>query len=312
MRSLNGGPPPYASPAVRKYARELGVDIETVAASGPRGRIRKEDVQAHVRARNAAPSAPPAGAPAASIGYAVELPAWPDLDHSKFGPIEERTPSRIQRISAGALARNWVAIPHVVNFDKADVTELEAFRGEINAEKAGQAKVTMLAFMIKAAASALNAYPAFNVSFAHGKLIQKRYVHIGFAADTPSGLVAPVLRDCDQKGLLEIAEESRALALKAREGALSPKEMTGGCFTISSLGAIGGTGFAPIINAPEVAILGAVRAEIQPVWDGGAFVPRLIQPLSLAWDHRAVDGVAAARFLAHICRALSELKQLTL
>lgn len=300
---------PYASPSVRKYARELGVDLGRVKGSGPGGRLLREDVQAFVKSGGAARAPDPT--PAAG-GAALDLPAWPDLDHAKFGPIEEIEPTRIQRLSARNMARNWAMVPHVANFDKADVTDLEAFRQQINAENARRGvKATALAFMVKASVSALKEHPRFNVSFANGRIIQKKYFHIGFAADTPNGLVVPVIRDADRKGLIELAREMAELAALARDGKLSPAQMSGGCFTISSLGGIGGTGFTPIINAPEVAILGAGRSEMQPVWDGERFAPRLMQPLSLSWDHRAVDGAAAARFLGHICRALSDLKQLT-
>jgi pyruvate dehydrogenase E2 component (dihydrolipoamide acetyltransferase) len=254
--------------------------------------------------RNPGPASQPAS-------RASELPPWPEPDYTKFGRIETTELTRLQRISGANLARNWVTIPHVTNFDKSDITDTEAFRKKLNAESGdGGAKVTLLAFMIKASVSALKAYPRFNVSFSSAGLVQKYFYNIGFAADTPNGLVVAVIPDCDKKGLLEIALEARALAAKARDGKLSPREMSGGCFTVSSLGGIGGTAFTPIINAPEVAILGAGRAEIQPVWDGAAFAPRLIQPLALSWDHRAVDGAMAARFLRHIADCLQDVRNL--
>ncbi len=302
----------FAGPSVRKYARELGVDLSQVVGTGSKNRISREDVQAHVKA---AASMPAATSPQSSstTSLAVNHPAWPEPNYADFGPIEEFDLSRIQTISAGNLSRNWVTIPHVTNFDKSDITETEAFRKSINErDMARGAKVTMLALMMKASVAALKEFPRFNVSFAGGKLIQKKYYHIGFAADTPKGLVVPVVRDCDRKGIAEIATEMGALAAKARDGKLTGADMSGGCFTVSSLGGIGGTGFTPIINAPEVAILGATRSEIQPVWNGESFEPRLIQPLSLSWDHRAVDGAAAARFLKHLAAGLSDTRQLLL
>ncbi len=301
----------YAGPSIRKYARELGVDLLSVTATGPKGRILREDVQAFVKSstsRASAPEAPPA------VGFAIDLPAWPEPDYSKFGEIEHAELSRIQKLSAGNLARNWVTIPHVTNFDKADVTETDAYRKQLNdgTTASTSVKITMLTFMMKASVAALKAYPKFNVSFAGGGLIQKHYFHIGFAADTPNGLVVAVIRDCDRKGLMEIARETADLAAEAREGKLTSAEMSGGCFTVSSLGGIGGTGFTPIINAPEVAILGATRAEIQPVWTGTEFVPRLIQPLALSWDHRAVDGAAAARFLRHLGESLTDIRRIVM
>ena len=299
----------YAGPSVRKYARELGVDLNNVPASGQQGRILRQDIQSFVRGR--INQAPATNVPA--VNFVIDLPAWPEPEHASFGPIQEAELSRIQKISAGNLARNWTTIPHVTNFDKSDVTETEAYRKALNVEHANQGvKLTMLAFMMKAAVAALKAYPRFNVSFARGKLIQKNYFHIGFAADTPNGLVVAVVRDCDSKGLISIANEIRDLAGRARAGKLTSAEMSGGCFTVSSLGGIGGTGFTPIINAPEVAILGAGRAEIQPVWTGSETAPRLIQPLALSWDHRAVDGAAAARFLAHLTDSLANVRQMVM
>lgn len=301
--------PVYASPSVRRYARELGVAIGEVEGSGANGRIIRKDIEGYIKQRlsagpaaTAAGTAPPAG-----------LPAWPTVDFAQFGPVERVPLSRIARISGPALARNAIVIPHVTNFDKADVTDLEEFRKTVNAEAAdGDAKITMLAFAVKAAVGALKAYPKFNASLDGDELVLKNYFHIGFAADTPEGLVVPVVRDADKKGIREIALEMAGLSAKARSGKLAPQDMQGGTFTISSLGGIGGTNFTPIINAPEVAILGMTRAEVQPVWDGAAFQPRLIQPVSLSWDHRVVDGVAAARFLVHLCRSLNDFRRITL
>jgi pyruvate dehydrogenase E2 component (dihydrolipoamide acetyltransferase) len=310
--------PVHAGPGVRKFARELGVNLGAVQPSGPKGRIVREDVLGFVQAAVSRPVAGPAtpnaaAAAAPESGIGLDLPPWPEPDYAKFGPIETVEQSRIQRLSAGNLARNWLMIPHVTNFDKSDITGTEAFRKELNARHSGEGvKVTMLAFMIKAAVSALKAFPRFNVSFSRGRVIQKNYYNIGFAADTPNGLVVAVIPGCDRKGVIEIATEARELAAKARAGTISPREMSGGCFTVSSLGGIGGTGFTPIINAPEVAILGAGKAEIQPVWNGESFEPRLIQPLSLSWDHRAVDGAAAARFLGHISECLSDIRKTSL
>lgn len=306
--------PVYAGPGVRTFARELGVDLSQVQPSGPKGRIVRDDVLSFVQSAVARPKAV-ATAAAATVpaSVALDLPPWPEPDHAKFGPVEPVEPSRIQKLSAANLARNWMLIPHVTNFDKSDITDTESFRKELNARAAsGSAKVTMLAFMIKAAVSALKAFPRFNVSFSGGRIIQKQFYNIGFAADTPGGLVVAVIQGCDRKGLIEIATEARDLAAKAREGTISSQQMSGGCFTVSSLGGIGGTGFTPIINAPEVAILGAGKAEIQPVWNGESFAPRLIQPLSLSWDHRAVDGAAAARFLGHIADCLADIRTISL
>lgn len=302
------GPAPrgdvHASPSVRQLARELGVALDRVPATGPKGRILREDVHAFVKAALSAP----AGQPASGIG--ADLPPWPEVDFAKFGPVRREPLSRIQTISGANLSRNWLTIPHVTNFDRADVTEIESFRVGLNAEaRTPPAKVTMVAFLIKAAGSALRAYPRFNSSLAGGDLVLKDYVHIGFAVDTPKGLMVPVVRDCDRKGLIEIATEMAALAEKARAGTLAGSDMQGGCFSVSSLGGIGGDGFTPIINAPEVAILGAARSRTEAVWDGKAFQPRLILPLSLSWDHRVVDGVAAARFLGHVASVLSDLRR---
>ena len=299
------GVPPHASPGVRKFAREIGADIAAVTGTGPKGRITREDVLAHVKAalsRPAAKSAP---------GIGLDLPAWPRVDHAKFGPVEREPLSRIRRLSGPALARNAVVIPHVTSFDKADVTELDAFRKTVNAEGAGP-KLTMLAFVVKACVVALQRHPHFNASLEGEEVVLKRYYHIGVAADTPGGLVVPVVRDADAKGVHAIAGEMAALAAEARAGRLRPEQMQGASFTISSLGGVGGTNFTPIINAPEVAILGLVPAEIQPVWDGEAFRPRLIQPLSLSWDHRVVDGVQAARFLVTVKTILSDFRRIGL
>lgn len=296
----------HASPSVRQLARELGVELDRVAATGPKGRILREDVHAFVKAALGAP----VPAPAAASGIGAGLPPWPDVDFAKYGPVRREPLSRIQSLSGANLSRNWLTIPHVTNFDRADVTEIESFRVGLNTEtRTPPAKVTMVAFLIKAAASALRAYPRFNSSLAGGELVLKDYVHVGFAVDTPKGLMVPVVRDCDRKGLIEIATEMAAMAERARAGTLPGSDMQGGCFSVSSLGGIGGDGFTPIINAPEVAILGAARSRTEAVWDGKAFQPRLILPLSLSWDHRVVDGVAAARFLGHVASVLSDLRR---
>lgn len=304
----------HATPSVRAYARELGVDLAGIPGTGPQGRILREDVLAFVRGQMAAaaPASPPAAAPAPvpSSGIGAGLPAWPQVDHGKFGPVRRDSLSRIQQISGQALTRNWLTIPHVTNFDHADVTETEALRRELNGTgRPGAHKVTMVAILIKAAAAAMRAYPRFNAALDGDALILKDYVHVGFAVDTPRGLLVPVVRDCDRKGLVEIAQEMGELAEQARSGTLPPAAMQGGGFSVSSLGGIGGDGFTPIINAPEVAILGAARSRIEPVWDGSAFQPRLILPLSLSWDHRAVDGAAAARFLSHLAAVLTDLRR---
>ncbi|QRG07237.1 2-oxo acid dehydrogenase subunit E2 [Xanthobacter dioxanivorans] len=298
----------HATPSVRQYARELGVDLSRVVATGPKKRILKEDVQAFVKgALVAGPDQ------ARGSGTTLDLPDWPKVDFTKFGEIERVPLSRIQKLSGGNLARNWVRIPHVTNFDHADVTEIEAFRTQVNAEKRNDTgKLTMVAFLIKASASALRAYPRFNSSLDGEDLIFKKYVHVGFAADTPNGLVVPVIRDADRKGVLEIATEMGEMAGKAREGRLPGTDMQGGTFTVSSLGGVGGDGFTPIINAPEVAILGAGRSSTGAVWRGSAFEPRLIMPISLSWDHRVVDGVAAARFLGHVAALLADFRRAVL
>ena len=298
---------PYASPAVRAFARELGVDLARVTGSERGGRITREDVQKFVKA------AMSGGAPvAAGGGNGLNLLPWPQIDFSKFGAIETQPLSRIKKLSGANLARNWAMIPHVTQFEDADITDLEALRGTLNKEneKAG-IKVTMLAFLIKASVAALQKYPDFNASLdATGEnLVVKRYFNIGFAADTPNGLVVPVIRDCDQKGVLDIAQEMSALAKKARDGKLTPGEMSGGCFSISSLGGIGGTMFTTIINAPEVAILGVSRSSMKPVWNGKEFAPRLILPLSLSYDHRVIDGAAAARFAVYLAQLLADMRR---
>jgi pyruvate dehydrogenase E2 component (dihydrolipoamide acetyltransferase) len=296
--------PLHASPGTRRFARELGVELRGVRGSGPNGRITRDDVQAFVKAALAggAVAAPAAGGPLQG------LPPWPVVDFAKFGPIERFPLTRIQKISGPALARNWIMIPHVTQNDEADVTELEAFRKQINAERS-DVKVTMLAFLMKAAVAALKRYPQVNASLDGGELVLKRYYHLGFAADTPNGLVVPVIKDVDKKGVVEIARETSELAAKARDGKLTPGDMSGATFTISSLGSIGGTTFTPIVNAPEVGILGACKAEIRPQWDGSAFVPRLMQPLSFSYDHRVVDGAAAARFCVEVKLALGDLRR---
>ncbi|HEX7325961.1 MAG TPA: dihydrolipoyllysine-residue acetyltransferase [Rhodanobacteraceae bacterium] len=298
---------PYASPTVRAFARELGVDLSRVTGSARGGRITKEDVQQFVKSVMAGGSTPAAGG-----GNGLNLLPWPQIDFTKFGAIETRPLSRIKKLSGANLARNWAMIPHVTQFEDADITDLEALRKRLNKEneKTG-IKVTLLAFLIKASVAALKKYPDFNASLdASGEnLVIKKYCHIGFAADTPNGLVVPVIRDCDTKGVLAIAQEMAALAKKARDGKLMPGEMSGGCFSISSLGGIGGTMFTPIINAPEVAILGVSRSSMQPVWNGKEFAPRLILPLSLSYDHRVIDGAAAARFTTFLAQLLADMRR---
>ncbi|HVK53143.1 MAG TPA: dihydrolipoyllysine-residue acetyltransferase [Pseudoxanthomonas sp.] len=305
----------YASPTVRVFARELGVDLDQVKGSERGGRISKEDVQRYVKAALSGGVAAAASAPAGGGGGGLNLLHWPKVDFSKFGEIEVQPLSRIKKISAANLARNWAMIPHVTQHDHADITELEALRVALNKEneKAG-IKLTMLAFLMKASVAALKKFPDFNASLdASGEnLTLKKYFHIGFAADTPNGLVVPVVRDVDKKGVNEIAHESGELAKKAREGKLGPAEMSGGCFSISSLGGIGGTAFTPIVNAPEVAILGVSKSSIQPVWDGKAFQPRLLLPLSLSYDHRVIDGAAAARFTAYLAQLMGDLRRAVL
>jgi pyruvate dehydrogenase E2 component (dihydrolipoamide acetyltransferase) len=302
----------HASPSVRRTARELGVDLGLVRGTGPKGRISQDDVRSFVKAALQGGGAARGAAPTASAGGLGVL-AWPQIDFAKFGPIERVEMSRIRKLAGPNLHRNWVTIPHVTNHEDADITSLEEFRLQLNGEneKSG-VKVTMLAFLIKACVAALQRFPDFNSSIdaATGDAVfRKKYYHIGFAADTPNGLVVPVVRDADRKGVLELARETSALAAKAREGKLAPTDMQGGTFSISSLGGIGGTYFTPIINAPEVAILGVCRSALRPTWDGQQFVPRLMLPLSLSWDHRVVDGAAAARFNAYMAQLLADFRR---
>ena len=300
----------HASPSVRLFARELGVDLTRIKGSGPKNRILREDVQGYVKTTLTAPVQPATG----GAGGTLNLLAWPQIDFGKFGATEVKPLSRIQKISGANLARNWVMIPHVTQFDEADITDLEALRLTLNKEheKTGP-KITMLAFLIKASVAALVRFPDFNASLVAkpdgDELVLKKYFNIGFAADTPNGLVVPVIRNADQKGVLQIASEMGELSAKAREGKLGPADMQGGCFSISSLGGIGGTMFTPIINAPEVAILGVSRGAQKPVWDGKAFVPRLMLPLSLSYDHRVIDGASAARFTTYLSSLLGDLRR---
>ncbi len=308
---------PHASPSVRKFARELGVPLNEVKGTGLKGRITDKDIQSFtqsvmsgaVKTQAIAAQAPASGASGAGLGL---LP-WPVVDFTKFGPVERRDLSRIKKISAANLHRNWVMIPHVTNHDDADITDLEAFRVSTNKEneKSG-VKVTMLAFLIKACVAALKKFPEFNASLDGDQLVLKQYYHIGFAADTPNGLMVPVIKDADKKGIFQISQEMSELAKKAREGKLSPAEMTGAGFTISSLGGIGGRYFTPIINAPEVAILGVCKSSMEPVWDGKTFVPRLMLPLSLSWDHRVIDGAGAARFNVYLGQILGDFRRVLL
>jgi len=306
---------PHASPSVRKFARELGVPLAEVKGSGEKGRITTEDVQAFTKAVMAGQVQTAAQAASASpgSGLGLDLLPWPKVDFNKFGPTDPKPLSRIKKISGANLHRNWVMIPHVTNNDVADITELEALRVRLNKEneKSG-VKVTMLAFLIKAVVAALKKHPEFNTSLDGDQLVYKQYYHIGFAADTPNGLVVPVIRDADKKGVFDIARETSELAKKARDGKLGPADMQGGCFSISSLGGIGGTHFTPIINAPEVAILGVSRSAYKPVWDGTQFVPRLIMPLSLSYDHRVIDGAAAARFNVYLGQLLADFRRIAL
>ena len=307
---------PHASPSVRKFAREIGVPLEEVKGSGPKGRILHEDVQAFTKAvmkGEATTKAAGGKAPAGGGGEALGLLPWPKVDFAKFGPVERKDLSRIKKISGANLHRNWVMIPHVTNHDDADITELEAFRVQLNKEneKSGT-KVTMLAFLIKACVAALKKFPDFNSSLDGEQQVLKNYWHIGFAADTPNGLVVPVIKDADKKGILQISTEMAELAKKARDGKLGPADMTGATFTISSLGGIGGRYFTPIINAPEVAILGVCRSQTEPVWDGKQFQPRLVLPLSLSWDHRVIDGASAARFNAYLGAVLADFRRVLL
>lgn len=302
------GEAPYASPAVRAFARELGVDITQVQGSGRKGRIVREDVQGYVKHALASGARPGAGG---GTGNGLDLLPWPKVDFTKFGEVEEHKLSRIQKISGANLARNWAMIPHVTQHDDADITEMEAFRKQLGKENP-DTKVTPLVFLIKAAVAALKKYPQFNASLDESgeKLILKKYFHIGIAVDTPDGLVVPVIRDCDKKGLLQLAEELGEISKKARDKKLGPADMSGGCFSISSLGGIGGTKFTPIVNAPEVAILGVSRSRMTPVWDGNEFQPRLMLPLSLSYDHRVIDGANAARFTAYMAKVLGDLRRI--
>jgi pyruvate dehydrogenase E2 component (dihydrolipoamide acetyltransferase) len=302
-----GGLKSHASPSVRQFARELGVDVSKVKGTGPKNRILKEDVQSYVKAVLSG-AAPAAAAPGTGVG--LDLLPWPKVDFAKYGPVESKPLSRIKKISGANLHRNWVMIPHVTQFDEADITDLEQFRVSVNKEieKSG-VKVTVLAFLIKATVAALKKFPEFNASLDGENLVLKQYFHIGFAADTPNGLMVPVIRDADKKSVVEIARETTELAKKARDGKLAPAEMQGGCFSISSLGGIGGTLFTPIINAPEVAILGVSKSEMKPKWNGKEFAPRLILPLSLSYDHRVIDGASGARFISHLGQVLADMRR---
>jgi pyruvate dehydrogenase E2 component (dihydrolipoamide acetyltransferase) len=300
------GPPAYASPLARRMARELGVDLATIRGTGRNGRIVRADIEA------AAASQDGGGRPFQAGETALPgMAPWPTIDFARYGEIERVPLSRIQKISGPNLARNWVMIPHVTHHEEADITDLEAFRKEVNTEHP-DVKVTMVALLMKAVVASLQAFPDFNASLDGDELVRKRYWNIGFAADTPQGLMVPVIRDVDKKGLLQVATELRELSGKAREGKLGPTEMQGATFTISSLGGIGGTGFTPIINAPEVAILGVTRSATKPIWNGSEFVPRLIVPLSLSYDHRVIDGAKAARFMVHLAGVLRDLRRVLL
>ena len=304
--ALMPGKVPHASPAVRLFARELGVDLAQVTGSARAGRISKEDVQAFVKQALAG-----GGAARAAGGGGLDLIPWPKVDFAKFGPVESKPLTRIQKLSGANLARNWAMIPHVTHHDHADITEMEAFRKRLGEENK-DVKVTPLVFLIKAVVAALKKYPAFNASLDGENLVLKQYFHIGIAVDTPDGLVVPVIRDADRKGLLELATELAGISGKAREKKLSGADMQGGCFSISSLGGIGGSAFTPIINAPEVAILGVSRSAMTPVWNGESFDARLMLPLSLSYDHRVIDGAAAARFTAYLAQVLGDLRRLLL
>ena len=308
---------PHASPSVRKFARELGADLVRVRGSGPKGRITQEDVQAFVKGVLTQAPAAALAAAAPAGGAPFNLPEWPQVDFAKFGPIELKALSRIKRLSGANLHRNWISIPHVTQFDEADITELEAFRKESGAASEKQGfKLTMLAFLIKACVTALRQYPEFNASLDRGgeNLVLKKYFHIGVAVDTPDGLVVPVIRDADRKGVYDLARELAEVSKLARDKKLKPGDMQGGTFSISSLGGIGGTAFTPIINAPEVAILGVSRSAMRPVWvaakgEAGQFLPRLMLPLSLSYDHRVIDGAAAARFTSYLASVLSDIRR---
>jgi pyruvate dehydrogenase E2 component (dihydrolipoamide acetyltransferase) len=309
--AASGGSKAHASPSVRRFARELGVDVGRVKGTGPKGRIIQADIQAYVKA--ALSGGAPGAAPAAPTGGGLNLLPWPKVDFAKFGPVEVKPLSRIKKISGPNLARNWVMIPAVTYHEDADITDLEALRVQLNKEneKSGT-KVTMLAFLIKAVVATLKKYPDLNSSLDGENQVFKNYWHIGFAADTPNGLMVPVLKDADRKGVFDIARETSELAQKAREGKLGPADMQGATFTISSVGGIGGTAFSPIVNAPEVAILGVSKSSMKPVWDGKAFVPRLTLPLSLSADHRVIDGALATRFNAYLARLLADFRRVLL
>ncbi len=300
---------PHASPAVRLHARELGVDLSKVSGSGRKGRITREDVNAYVKQALARPAA----AAVVAGGGGLNLLPWPKVDFAKFGAVETQPLSRIKKISGANLARNWAMIPHVTQFEQADISEMEAFRKKMGEENPNQ-KITPLVFLIKAAVAALKAFPSFNASLDDSgeNLVFKKYFHIGIAVDTPDGLVVPVIRDADSKGLLQLAAELGEISKKARDKKLGPADMSGGCFSISSLGGIGGTSFTPIINAPEVAILGVSKSEMRPVWNGKEFEPRLMLPLSLSYDHRVIDGAEAARFASFFARQLGDIRRLLL
>lgn len=302
----------HAGPSARHLARELGVELSWVKGSGRKGRITADDVKAFVKGA-LSQGEPGKGARVGAQGAALDLLPWPVVNFTTFGPVDSQPLTRIKKISGANLARNWVMIPHVTQFDEADITEMEAFRKSTQQEIAADGiKLTPLAFLIKASVAALKKYPQFNASLDGEQLIMKQYFHIGFAADTPNGLVVPVVRDADKKDLLSLAQETATLAKKAREGKLQPGEMQGGCFSISSLGGVGGTAFTPIINAPEVAILGVSKSSMKPVWDGQTFVPRLMLPLSLSYDHRVIDGAAAARFTSYLSQLLADIRRLLL
>lgn len=311
------GAPVYASPMVRRRARELGIDLASVTGSGRGGRIQAADLRAAADTAKPIGGGGGAGGGDATSILGFPLAKWPTPDFAKQGPVERVELSKIRKLSAANLHRNWVAIPHVTHNDEADITDLEAFRKEVNAEQAkikdgAGAKVTMVALLMKACVASLKAFPDMNSSLDSGALIRKQYYNIGFAADTPNGLVVPVIREVDSKGILDVARDLTELSGKARAGKLTPKEMSGSTFTISSLGGIGGTSFTPIVNAPEVGILGVTRSAMKPVWDGSAFVPRLMVPLSLSYDHRVIDGAAAARFVVHLSQTLTDLRRVLL
>ena len=315
MTAVEAGPPDgfegvHAGPGVRRLARELGLDLSALSGTGPKGRITKEDVIAGVRG----PAAPRADAGAA-VAAGGGIPEVPAQDFSKFGPVEVKPLTRIQRLSGPALHRSWLNVPHVTHDDEADITDLDAYRRELDAAaKTDGYRVTLLAFLMKASVSALREFPKFNSSLTPEKdaLIYKSYYHLGIAVDTPEGLVVPVIRDVDRKGITELSRELGAVSARARDGKLDLADLQGACFTISSLGGIGGTGFTPIVNAPEVAILGVVRSRMTPVWDGSAFVPRLMLPVSLSYDHRVIDGALAARFARYLCHLLEDVRRLVL